>query len=115
MQTVSLRPPVSLWTQEECQGHCDYLPTSPPTSTMTPDLSTWSLVPLPREPACPAPLCPSTPWGTAAPHKMPGLQATHWEVTSNSSDSRLPRGAYGGPGGVWTSTPSIHAGAGVLV
>lgn len=51
MQMVSLRPPVSLWTQEECQGHCDYLPTSPPTSTTNPDLSPQSLVP-PSQGAC---------------------------------------------------------------
>lgn len=61
MQTVSLRPPVSLWTQEECQGHCDYLPTSPPTSTMNPDLSTQSLVP-PSQGACvPSPFVPPHP------------------------------------------------------
>lgn len=51
MQTVSLRPPVSLWTQEEGQGHCDYCPTMPPTSTTNLDLFPRSLVP-PSQGAC---------------------------------------------------------------
>lgn len=80
--------------------HCDYLPTSPPTSTMNPDLSTQSLVPLPKEPVCPAPLSLHT-LGHCGSSQMPGLQATHWEVTSNSSDSRLLEGHTGAPGGAW--------------
>lgn len=96
MQTVSLRPLVSLWTHQESQGHCDYHPAMPANlqlQILTQPLGPWFL---PAEGACMSTtaLTLHGPRALLVLEKCQDYKATHWEVTApppaNHSDSRLP-------------------------